>query len=373
MKKLTAILLAALLVFHCAGGFCEEEIVDRNRNSLTLIDQQDRNVVPKEQKQKKTKNGVSILTGEKSKESFQPVLVEINNENGGIFSVAPEGITEATILYEYQIYTNGTTGLCALFQDNLPESVGPIGNASVGGLLIQNDWKCGYVFNSIPTEKDGTISELGYSIQMWLKSNNLVDGQQVFPASASKVKDWKKYFREDESMIIDQNQFVDVSGIKKMLNEIKNKAVEIPYLFNSEIKEDDTSSIPVREIDIRLPSRAYSSFFLYDKEDHKYYRWVGTNNQYGDVTADKQLTVSNLIIQRVNYSTSNGLMAPITIGKGNADMFTKGTYIEGYWIRETADDHTRFYDSEGNLVALYPGNTFISLMTNSTSVVILNY
>ena len=33
MKKLTAILLAALLVFHCAGGFCEEEIVDNTYNT----------------------------------------------------------------------------------------------------------------------------------------------------------------------------------------------------------------------------------------------------------------------------------------------------------------------------------------------------
>lgn len=373
MKKLTAVLLSVLIVFQCAAALCEEPVVDRNRNSLTLIDQQDRNITPKTQKQKKVKNGISILTGEKSKESYQPVLVEINNENGGIFSVAPEGITQATILYEYQVYTNGTTGLCALFQDELPTSVGPIGNASVGGVLIQNDWKCGYVFNNIPTNQDGTVSELGYSIQMWLQSNNLVDGQQIFPASASKVKDWKKYFRADESMIIDQNQFVDVTGIKKLLTQNKNKAVDIPYLFNAEIKEEDTDSIPVREIDIRLPSRAFSSGFVYNPNDHKYYRWIGDNNQYGDVTADKQLTVSNLIIQRVNYSTSNGLMAPITIGKGNADIFTKGTYIEGYWIRESADDHTRFYDSEGNLVELYPGNTFISMMTNSTSVVILNY
>ena len=373
MKRLKAALLALLIAFIYTGGICENTQADRNRNALTLIDQQDRAIVPKETKQQKTKNGISIITGEKSKESFQPVLVEINNENGGIFSVAPEGITEASILYEYQVYTNGVTGLCALFQDKFPASVGPIGNASVGGLMIQNDWQCGYVFNSIPTNADGTVSELGYSIQMWLQSNGITDGQLVFPASASKVKEWKKYFREDESMFIDQNQFVDTAGIKKILEQAKNQPVAVPYRFNSEIKEDDTEGIPVREIDIRLPSRAYSSGFVYNPNDHKYYRWIGENNQYGDVTADKQLTVSNVIVQRVNYSTSNGLMAPITIGKGNADIFTKGTYIEGYWIREKAEDHTRFYDSEGNLVELYPGNTFISLMTNSTSVVILNY
>ena len=214
MKRLKAALLALLIAFIYTGGICENTQADRNRNALTLIDQQDRAIVPKETKQQKTKNGISIITGEKSKDSFQPVLVEINNENGGIFSVAPEGITEASILYEYQVYTNGVTGLCALFQDKFPASVGPIGNASVGGLMIQNDWQCGYVFNSIPTNADGTVSELGYSIQMWLQSNGIADGQLVFPASASKVKEWKKYFREDESMFIDQNHFVDTAGSK---------------------------------------------------------------------------------------------------------------------------------------------------------------
>ena len=376
MKRHILAIAILLFVFSFNVCFAEENMqtIDRNRNSLTLIDQQDRQVEIKPAKEVKTKNGVSILTGEKSKESFQPVLVELNNENGGVFSIAPEGITQASIIYEYQVYTNGTTGMCALFQDKLPSSVGPIGNASVGGVLIQSDWNCGYVFNDIPQNSDGTVSELGYSIQQWMDTNGLSNGITLFPASASIVKEWKKYFKEDESLFIDQNYFVDVSGIKNLLTKEKNKANAIAFKFNSEVKPaEESTGIPVSEVDIRLPSRAYSSGFVYNSENQKYYRWIGENSQYGDVTADEQLTVSNVIVQRVNYSTSNGLMAPITIGRGNADIFTKGVYIEGYWVRDSVNDHTRFYDCDGNLIELNTGSTFISLMTNSTSVVIFNY
>ena len=65
-------------------------------------------------------------------------------------------------------------------------------------------------------------------------------------------------------------------------------------------------------------------------------------------------------------------MAPEVIGRGNADIFIRGTYIEGYWIRESEEDHTRFYDQDGNSLELAPGVTYIALLSNSTTVVILN-
>ncbi len=262
--------------------------------------------------------------------------------------------------------------MCALFQDELPKTVGPVGNASIGGLLIEDDWKCGYVYHGIPTEADGSISELGYSMQAWIERYDLVRKHLVYPANVSKTKEWKKYFKLDKEMITDESENVDTSGIKSLLD--KNEVVPSPAWFDFLDKPDQfEGEVFVREIDIRTSSRTFSSGFIYNDDDHQYYRWIGENNQYGDVQADEQLHVSNLIIQRVEYTTSNKNMAPNTIGRGNADIFIRGYYIDGYWVRESSDDHTKFYDSEGNLIKLDPGITFISLLTNSTSVVIPNY
>lgn len=367
MKRSCCCFLAILFIFVFSGLTNAEEI-----NALTLIDQPDREITVIPPRKSMIKKGISQVTGRKSNESYQPVLVEINNENGGVYATAPKGITKASVIYEYQVSTNGTMGICTLFQDDLPASVGPVGNASIGGLLIEDDWKCGYVYHGIPTEADGSVSELGYSMQSWIERYDLAKKHLVYPANVSKNKEWKRYFKLDKEMITDESELVDTSGIKGLLD--KNMVVPSPAWFGFLSDPDKfEGDVFVREIDIRTSSRTFSSGFVYNDEDHQYYRWVGENNQYGDVDADEQLHVSNLIIQRVEYNTSNKNMAPITIGRGNADIFIRGYYIDGYWVRESSDDHTKFYDSEGNLIELDPGITFISLLSNSTSVVILNY
>ncbi len=341
-----------------------------NRNAITLLEQQDRKIECKQDQNEKAIRGLSLLTGEKSSEAFQPVLVELNNENGGVYATAPYGISKASVIYEYQMNTSGVMGMCALFQDELPENAGPVGNASAGGLLIQSDWNCGYVYSDIPRKSDRTEGELGYSVRKWMEVRELERRHLVFPAAVSAVKEWAGCFTRDQSMMTEENRRVNVSGIREILNKYGNEPKAVPFRFMG--KKEPEADIPVSEVDIRTSSRTFSSGFVYDAELRKYARWIGENNQYGDVGTDEQLMVSNLIIQRVPYAVSGGNMAPEAIGKGNADIFIRGAYIEGYWIRESEEDHTRFYDADGNPLELMPGITYIALISNSTAVVILN-
>lgn len=364
-RFLPFLLIFSLIFMSSTAEFASD------RNAITLIDQPDRKIEVKKDKVPALKRGLSTVTGVKNENSFQPVLVEINNENGGVWATAPRGITEASVIYEYQMSTNGTTGICALFQDSLPAMAGPVGNASIGGVLIQDDWKCGYVYNDIPKEPDGEVSELGYSIETWIERHNLLRSHLAYPANVSRIKEWKKYFKMDQELITEENQYIDTAGIKKLLDKYKASPALSTFAFLAD-PVNFTGDTYVSEIDIRSSSRTFTSWFVYNESDSLYYRWVGENNQYGDVTADEQLHVSNLIIQRVEYNTSNKNMAPVLIGKGNADIFIHGYYIDGYWVRESVDEHTRYYDADGNLLKLVPGVTYIALVSNSTAVVILN-
>lgn len=362
------VLAGTLLFVSIAGSLAEDDL-----NAITLVDQEDRMIEIVDSTVPAVPRNISRVTGEKSDAEYQPVLVECNNENGGIEFFAPKGITKASVIYEYQKSTDGSTGICALFHDELPVA-GPVGNASVGGLLIQDDWKCGYVYQAIPTNTDGTVSDLGYSIQNWIDIHGLALKHVLFPGDASRTKEWKRYFKMDQELITDENQTVKTEGIQKLLLKSDNVPSEPTFAFKSDKEvEAFEADVPVREIDIMTPSRTFSSFFIYDDETKEYYRWVGGINQYGDVEADEQLHVANLIIQRVEYTTSNKLMAPITIGRGNADIFTLGGYIDGYWVRDSEDDHTKYYDNEGHLLTLAPGSTYIALLSKATYVVIKNY
>ena len=362
-RAIALFLIASIFMCSCAPAHAD-------RTSVTILDQQDRAIECKKSDVKPTR-GVSILTGKKSNAAYQPVLIEYNNENGGINSSIPYGISAASIVYEYQTNTNGTMGISALFQDTLPSKVGPIGDASVGGAMVQNDWKCGYVYQDMPKDNEGNLTELGYSIQMWFASQNALTSHVLYPANVGRFKAWKKYFKEDLSIFTAYRNFVDISGIQSLLTESGVSPTSVPFHFIGK-KDKPQGDVTIQEIDISGPSRTYYSGFVFNTSDKLYYRWVG-KSQYLDGETGKQLAFSNVIIQRVDYITSNGLMAPNTIGKGNAEIFINGLYIEGYWVRESTDDHTRFYDSEGNPLRLAPGKTFISFQTMQTPIILIDW
>ncbi len=368
-NKHCALVCAAAMVFLLlspAAGLSEQE---RPQNMVTLIDQQDRMIECRTDSEVPVVCGKSPLTGESSREEYQPVLVEYNNENGGTGVTAPFGICKASLIYEYQMNTNGTMGICALFQDTLPEQAGPVADASVGGVMIQSDWQCGYVYHGIPAQPDGQPSVLGASIRNWLDNTGTSRKGVLFPADVGRFKAWKKYFTKDYSVITEQNQLVQPSGIRTLLDRNGNQPVLAAFRFGKEA--DIPDGIPVNEVDISTSSRTFRSGFVYDPETGLYSRYAG-DSAYCEAENGTQLTVRNVIIQRVDYMVADSQMAPNTFGRGNAEIFTHGQYIEGYWVRESSETHTRFFDSEGEPVTLLPGTTFISMQSPHTAVVLIN-
>lgn len=361
-KRIISLLLSIALFASPLSGFADQ-------NTITLIDQQDREIRVKEEKIT-IKKGISTVTGLKSKATYHPVLVEFNNENGGIDASAPIGISDASIIYEYQISTNGVMGISALYQDTLPTNVGPLGNASIGGTMVQGDWKCPYVYQDVPRDTEGNMDGIGLSIYSLFILQKQKQGVQLFPSNVGRFKEWKQYMREDETIFTAFRSFVNLKGIQQLSISNNNNplASNMKFLAKGSVKSD----ISVMEVDIRLPSRTYSSGFVYNKDTKTYSRFVG-QSKYVDGGTGKQLEVSNVIIQRTEYQVADGYMAPNLIGQGNADIFIEGKYIEGYWVHNSADSHTRYYDDNGNPIELMPGKTFISIVTNQTAIVLIDW
>jgi hypothetical protein len=70
-----------------------------------------------------------------------------------------------------------------------------------------------------------------------------------------------------------------------------------------------------------------------------------------------------VIIQRVPYEyVNNNKTMPkmLAVGEGNADIFIGGRYIPGYWVRESVESPTVFFDDQGNEIQLTRGKTFIA-------------
>lgn len=76
----------------------------------------------------------------------------------------------------------------------------------------------------------------------------------------------------------------------------------------------------------------------------------------------RELTFSNVIIQRVSYDypVSRLLPHPTLCGARNAELFIGGKYIPGYWVRESEAAPTVFLDDRGEEIQLARGKTFIA-------------
>lgn len=302
--------------------------------------------------------GESPVTGLSWEGSYMPMLVQIDNADGGIGDRAPWGASQADIIYETPLHKNGDTRLSYLFSDVVPESVGPVRSARLTHVELREEWDCGFLFYG-GQEYEGT------NILDAFRENG-TNKSLLFSGMVSEGKPWKKYYTRVKGLPGPHDIDANVKAMQALI-PADTKAPSRPYLFTDELPSlgDFASSIS-----ITLKLAKYSSNFTYDPESNVYLRYVG-GEPYIDKSTGEQLSFSNLIIQRTNVSFYHGISdRPLTvnIGSGNADIFIGGRYIPGYWVRTSMKQRTVFFDQEGNELKLQRGKTFISMIDYSSPV-----
>ena len=303
--------------------------------------------------------GQSSTTGLPWDDAYMPMLVQIDNADGGIGNRAPWGASDADIIYETPLHKNGDTRLSYLFSDVIPESVGPVRSARITHVELREEWDAGFIFyGGQPyegTNIDDKFNETG------AKKKGI-----LFSGIVSTSKPWKKYYTTVKGLASPHDINANVKAMQALI-PTKFKAPSRPYLFTDELPElgDFASSIA-----ITLANKAYCSSFTYDPTANVYLRYVH-GEPYVDKNTQEQLSFSNLIIQRTEVTFYRGKSdSPMTvnIGSGNADIFIGGRYIPGYWVRTGMNQRTVFFDQEGNEIKLQRGRTFISMIDYSTPV-----
>ena len=100
------------------------------------------------------------------------------------------------------------------------------------------------------------------------------------------------------------------------------------------------------------------------------YRWNGSGwnrSQDGGATVDTsgvQASPTNVIVQFTPYGVSVADPASpeaLTVGQGDAWIFSDGQISIGQWQRDSANDIVRYIDSNGDELDLLPGQTWIEL------------
>lgn len=317
-------------------------------NIISIAGQNDRNIEYKYIQVRNNKN-YSSFTAEKCDNTNIPILVELNNENGGIGVNAPKNIVTADMYFEYPIDEKGTMGFSALFNLNYPSDyVSYIAPATTTGLSLKNLLSTAYVYNG---------------------NNNTDDMKLCYDVSNSFVKEHIAYVKKDEELIIKDNAGINLNGLKNLVNRDSDKKADYSFAFlGQRDKNYYNDYVDAKEFQIEAKLGVFSSQYVWDKQNGCYFRY-SSGNAYGDQTVQKQLSIQNVIVLRCNLDDKNTMN--LQDKKGNAEIFINGKYIEGYWAKDS-DKPLALYDNHGNMLKLNVGKTLISIQEYNTAVSILN-
>ncbi|MBP3646430.1 MAG: DUF3048 C-terminal domain-containing protein [Clostridia bacterium] len=386
MKKILAIMLmAALLLSSVPAMAAKEKKVDPGtdytmdtKGAVVLQNVADRGISPQpgEIDINPIVEGESPTTGMPYDNNalYLPMLVQISNPEGsekidgkkvtsaGIGDRAPWGGQYADVVYEGILYRSGQTRITFLFNDSfaegLPVSVGPVRSARIGHVLLREEWQGGIVYAGGPRAEENNIAamfaELGASDKG--VAFNLLDGKY------QEVKNRVKGVKAPD------NYNVNLLGIRALV-PTTTVATPHPWLFTDVSPYTDGYEMAYN-INLDWGHKRYISHFMYDEANNLYLRFSGNAPYMTFASADdrsedneEQLAFSNVIIQRVGYEyTNNSKIMPVmqSVGQGNADIFIGGRYIPGYWVRESIESPTVFFDDQGNEIQLTRGKTFIA-------------
>jgi len=304
---------------------------------------------------------------------YTPMLVQIDNSEGGVGNRAPWHASYADVVYETPLYRTGTTRLSMLFSDLIPEYVGPVRSARVNHVWIREEWKAALCFwggqkyekTSITT----AFQDLGY---------NLMDPASLAFDGTTGGKVWNNYCDHTEVLAKPHDAYFMTAALATQVIPADYTAPNHAYRFTSALPEvGDVAEV----IYVNWGNKAYNSMLEYDEDENLYYRYMMEDPQkpvlYDEINpvpnkGDKiihlnPVTFSNVIIQfmDIQYMSSDAPLPTVT-GRGNAEYFMGGKHIAGVWNRDTLQDRTVFYDMDGNEIEMQPGHTLIVMMDYQT-------
>ncbi|MBE3102775.1 MAG: DUF3048 domain-containing protein [Bacilli bacterium] len=291
---------------------------------------------------------VALFSGERSKEEFtnRPVIVTINNHP----KARPQsGLASADIVYE-MVAEGNITRLLALFQSELPKTIGPVRSAREYFVDISKGLDAFYVAHGYSPEAqqlltDGSVDNI----------NGMQYDGTLFRRSSDRVAPHNSYITDEHI----------IEGMKKV--DARTKIDKYPTLSFYDFAEDVPTSAPASVIDVRYGnSEDFHQVYSYDTITQQYNRTSG-----GIVTIDREsseeISIANILFFEVAHQTIDGAgrqQLDLTSG-GKAYLFQAGVMKEIQWQQI---DGVPVPMENGQPAKLVPGKSWINLVKTNPGI-----
>lgn len=311
----------------------------------------------------------------------------VQTPNGTDGARPQAGLNEAGVVFE-AIAEAGITRFAAIYQNPSSAVIGPIRSLRIYYLEWDTPFDCTIVHAGGAADALAAVAAGGYK--------DLSENYSYMYRGTYGSRLWNNLFTTSSYL----KQFSadrgynasNINGFKRMTPE-ESEVDRIDALAREEFDiltatDRDTSEIAAVVSSINLNFGGWANFnvhYDYNAETNTYNRSYESGVAHEvyacaaedlseknpeDVCSLTQLSPSVVVAMMVQErKASDNYHEDITaIGTGKAYIFQNGTAIEGSWSKSSREDQIKFYDEEGEEVALAPGQTFVSAVPNYGSV-----
>ncbi|NGQ97000.1 DUF3048 domain-containing protein [Brevibacillus sp. SYP-B805] len=272
----------------------------------------------------------------------RPIMVMINNHP----SARPQsGLDKADIVYEV-LAEGEITRFLAIFHSQQPEVIGPV--RSIRPYFI----KIGAGFDAVLVHAGGSPEALETLARGDYGNINEIANGAYF---------WRVQFRK-----MPHNLYTDLTRITQAIRDKKMRVTtthpHLPFLpADAVISQGETA----RTIDVTY-HRLYQVSYRYDDQTKRYLRFT-EGNPHMDLTTNKQLSVTNLLVIAARHRVldKEGRRDVDVVGPGDGYLFQQGKARKIKWKR--SDGVIRAYADAGltQELPLLPGNTWINIIPDT--------
>jgi hypothetical protein len=280
----------------------------------------------------------------------RPIAVKVSN----IARVRPQsGLNNADLVFEHM--TEGTiTRFTAVFYTNNAEKIGSVRSGRIIDL-------------EIPIMYDAAFAYSGASGPVRL----LFQGSSFFARIISPDFGHGGFERisnpNNPAEFFEDTLFTNTDTLRFILNE---RGQDVPPNFHNGMAfhpDPPAGGTPASSVEVAY--RATDAFWQYESGTGRYKRW-SDGLPHIDANTGAQLSFQNIIVLGAHHQNTDivedSLGSPsiqVQIwGEGPVSIFRNGQRFEGIWRRENPEEMLTFYDFEGNLLPLAPGNSFFQLV-----------
>lgn len=288
-------------------------------------------------------------------EDRKPIAVMIDNH---VDARPLSGVDQADIVYE-TLVESGITRLMAVYWSNEPEEVGPIRSVRTYHL----DWF---------SEYDAILYHIGAAYYT-------PDEEVIVPeADALAYMDrhgilhsssgfWRDEDRIESGISSEHTAYYSILAFRET-SQVKtwDEPISVePLVFKNDAPFDERPITSEAQIEfVRLNRESYSTRWVYDKDTNNYKREVGGEKSI-DKVSGRQHSADNLVIVEAQTQETEDEFGRIlfdTIGSGRVHIMRDGEVIDGIWQKDSRTERTRYFDGEGEEIALNRGTIWVIIV-----------